>query len=180
LKKTQKTAKHFLNYTNISSGTKLIHLKMWLTIKFHNFLRSTSSILIVSTSETIYKIWISNLKTSHEFFNDKMISYQKIVNYKVLLHFKTYNFYIGGFFIRVSLKNSNFKIQTYFCMTKWFQTKTLSTTKFHNSSIPTTFMLVVFSFEVVFKIQILNFINSDVVFVDKMTSNEKVANYKIL
>jgi hypothetical protein len=41
-------------------------------------------------------------------------------------------------------------------------------------------MLVVFSFEVVFKIQILNFINSDVVFVDKMTSNEKVANYKIL
>jgi hypothetical protein len=32
-------------------------------------------------------------------------------------------------------------------MTRWFQTKTLSTTKFHNSSIPTTFMLVVF-FEV--------------------------------
>jgi hypothetical protein len=57
--------------------------------------------------------------------------------------------------------------------------KTLSTTKFHNSSIPTTFMLVVFSFEVVFKIQIL-FLNSDVLLVDKMTSNEKVVNYKIL
>jgi hypothetical protein len=55
----------------------------------------------------------------------------------------------------------------------------LSTTKFHNSSIPTTFMLVVFSFEVVFKIQILNFLNSDVVFVDNMTSNEKVVNYKL-
>jgi hypothetical protein len=41
-------------------------------------------------------------------------------------------------------------------------------------------MLVVFSFEVVFKIQILNFLNSDVVLVDNMTSNEKVANYKIL
>jgi hypothetical protein len=41
-------------------------------------------------------------------------------------------------------------------------------------------MLVVFSFEVVFKIQILNFLNSDVVLVDKMTSNKKVANYKIL
>jgi hypothetical protein len=41
-------------------------------------------------------------------------------------------------------------------------------------------MLVVVSFEVVFKIQNLNFLNSDVVLVDKMTSNEKVANYKIL
>jgi hypothetical protein len=39
---------------------------------------------------------------------------------------------------------------------------------------------VVLSFEVVFKIQILIFKNLDVVFVDKMTSNEKVANYKIL
>jgi hypothetical protein len=41
-------------------------------------------------------------------------------------------------------------------------------------------MLVVFSFEVVFKIQSFKFLNSDVVFVDKMTSNEKVVNYKIL
>jgi hypothetical protein len=41
-------------------------------------------------------------------------------------------------------------------------------------------MLVAFSFEVVFKIQILNFLNSDVAFVDNMTSNEKVVNYKLL
>jgi hypothetical protein len=41
-------------------------------------------------------------------------------------------------------------------------------------------MLVVFSFEVVFKIQIFKFLNSDVVFVDKMTLNKKVANYKII
>jgi hypothetical protein len=41
-------------------------------------------------------------------------------------------------------------------------------------------MLAVFPFEVIFKIQILIFLDSDVVFVDKMTSNEKVANYKIL
>jgi hypothetical protein len=41
-------------------------------------------------------------------------------------------------------------------------------------------MLVVFSFEEVFKILILNFLNSDVVFVDKMASNENVTNYKIL
>jgi hypothetical protein len=85
---------------------------MWPTIKLHNFSRSISSILIVSTFEAIYKILISNLKTSHEFFNDKMISNQKIVNYKVSLHFKIYNFYFGGFSIRDSLKNSNFKIQT--------------------------------------------------------------------
>jgi hypothetical protein len=50
-----------------------------------------------------------NLKTSHEFFNHKMISNQKVVNYKVSLHFKTYNFYFGGFFIRGNLKNSKFK-----------------------------------------------------------------------
>jgi hypothetical protein len=56
----------------------------------------------------------------------------------------------------------------------------ISTTKFHNSSIPTTFILVVFSFFVIFKIQILKFLNSDVVLIDNMTSNEKVANYKIL
>jgi hypothetical protein len=77
---------------------------MWPTIKLHNFSRSTGSILIVSTSEAVYKIYISNLKTSHEFFNDKMISNQKIVNYKVSLHFKAYNFYFGGSSIRGSLK----------------------------------------------------------------------------
>jgi hypothetical protein len=77
---------------------------MWPTIKLHNFLRSKSFILIVSTSEIVYKIWILNLKTSHEIFNDKMISNQKIANYKVSLHFKTYIFYFGGFSIRDSLK----------------------------------------------------------------------------
>jgi hypothetical protein len=41
-------------------------------------------------------------------------------------------------------------------------------------------MLMVFSFEVVFKIQNLNVLNSDVVFVDNMTSNKKVVNYKLL
>jgi hypothetical protein len=44
----------------------------------------------------------------------------------------------------------------------------------------TTFMLVVFSFKVVFKIQNFNFLNLDLILVDKMTSNETVANYKIL
>jgi hypothetical protein len=58
------------------------------------------------------RVRLQNLKTPHEFFNDKMISNQKVVNYKVSLNFKTYNFYFGGFSIRGSLKNSNFKIQT--------------------------------------------------------------------
>jgi hypothetical protein len=44
--------------------------------------------------------------------------------------------------------------------------------KVHNFSRPTTFMLVIFPFEVVFKIQNLNFLNSNVVFIDKMTSND--------
>jgi hypothetical protein len=83
---------------------------MWLTIKLHNFSRYTSYILIVSTSDAINKIWTLNLKTSHDFFNDKMILNQEIVNYKVSFHFKTYNFYFDGFSIRGSLKNSNFKI----------------------------------------------------------------------
>jgi hypothetical protein len=96
---------------------------MWLTIKFHNFLRSTSSILIDSTSEAVYKIWISNLKTSHEFFNDKMISNKKIANYKVLLHFKTYNFYFDGIFIRVSLKILNLKFKHSFAWQDDFKPK---------------------------------------------------------
>jgi hypothetical protein len=63
-------------------------------------------------------------------------------------------------------------------MTRWFQTKTLSTTKFHNSSIPTTFMLVVFRGR--FQNSNFKFFKSRRSFNDKMTSNEKVVNYKIL
>jgi hypothetical protein len=50
-----------------------------------------------------------------------------------------------------------------------------STIKLHTSSRPTIFMFVGFLFEVVFKIQNLNFLNSDIVFVDQMTSNEKLS-----
>jgi hypothetical protein len=78
-------------------GHKWFQLKMLSTIKLHNFSRFTTSILIVSTSETVYIIWISNLKTSHKFFYDKMISNQKKFNYKVSLHLKTYNFYFSIF-----------------------------------------------------------------------------------
>jgi hypothetical protein len=54
----------------------------------------------------------------------------------------------------------------------------LSNTKFYNFLIHTTFILVVFPFDVVLKIRF--FLNLDVVFIDKMTSNQNVANYKFL
>jgi hypothetical protein len=53
------------------------------TIKFYNFLRSTTFILIISAFEVVYKIWISNLRNSNVVFHDKMISNQKVINYKV-------------------------------------------------------------------------------------------------
>jgi hypothetical protein len=67
---------------------------------------------MVSTSQIVYKI----LKTLYEIFYDKMISNKKIVNYKVLLHFQTYNF--------ISMKK-------------------LSTIKSYNFSRSTKFILVV-------------------------------------
>jgi hypothetical protein len=57
------------------------------TTKFHNFSRSTTFILVVSPSEVIYKIWISNLKNADVVFHDKMISNEKVINYKVSLTF---------------------------------------------------------------------------------------------
>ena len=53
------------------------------TTKFYNFLRSTTFILVVPSSEVIYKIWISNMRNSNVVFDDKMISNEKIINYKV-------------------------------------------------------------------------------------------------
>ena len=58
--------------------------------------------------------------------------------------------------------------------------KKLSTTKLHNFSISTTFDMVISPFEDILKIEILNLRNSNIVFLDKMTSNEKVVNYKVV
>jgi hypothetical protein len=58
-------------------------MKMLSNLKLHNFSRSTTFIIIVSSSEVAYKIWILNLKISNIFFYDKMVSNQKNVNYKV-------------------------------------------------------------------------------------------------
>jgi len=53
------------------------------TTKFHNFSRSTTFLLKVFPSEVIYKILISNLRNSNVVFDDKMMSNEKIINYKV-------------------------------------------------------------------------------------------------
>ena len=57
--------------------------------------------------------------------------------------------------------------------------KKLSTTKLHNFLRSTTFVLVVSPFEVILKIQILHLRNSNIVFLDKMTSNEKLSTTKL-
>ena len=49
----------------------------------YNFFGSTAFILVVSLSEVVWKIQISNLRNSNIVFLDKMISNQKIVNYNV-------------------------------------------------------------------------------------------------
>ena len=77
---------HILSKTEhelIVWGLKRIQINKLSTIKFHNFSRSTTFILIVSPSEVVYKIWISNLRNSNVVFVDKMISNKKVVDYKV-------------------------------------------------------------------------------------------------
>ena len=64
-------------------GPKLIQIKKLSTTKFYNFSRSTTFILVVSPSDVTYKIWISNLRKSNVVFHDKMISNEKVINYKV-------------------------------------------------------------------------------------------------
>ena len=63
-------------------------------------------------------------------------------------------------------------------MTRWFQIKKLSTKKFYKFSRSTTFILVVYPSEIVYKIWILNLKNSNVVFDNKMISNKKLSTTK--
>jgi hypothetical protein len=57
--------------------------------------------------------------------------------------------------------------------------KKLSTTKLHNFSRSTTFVLVVSPFQVILKIQMSNLKNLNIVFLDKMTSNKKLSTIKL-
>ena len=124
--------------------------EIWPTIKLHNFSRSTSSILIVSKSEAVYKILISNLKTSHEFFNNKMISNQKIINYKVSLYFKTYNFYFGDFPSEVVWKIQILKFKHSFAWKDDFKLKHCQLQSFITLQYLQLSCWWFFSFEIVF------------------------------
>jgi hypothetical protein len=66
-----------------------------------------------------------------------------------------------------------------FLGSKRLQIKNLSCTKFHNFLRYTTFMLEVFSFEVVNKIWISDLRDSNLNFIDNIISNKKVLNYKV-
>jgi hypothetical protein len=59
-------------------GPKWIQIKKLSTIEFFNFSRSTIFILVVSPSEAVYKIWISNGRNSKAVFYDKMILNKKL------------------------------------------------------------------------------------------------------
>ena len=93
---------------------------------------------------------------------------------------KTFILVVSPSEILRSFEKSKFwEIQTYFSLTRWFQIKKSSTTKFHNILRSTTFILVVSLSEVTYKIWISNLRNLNVVFHDKMILNEKVINYKV-
>ena len=80
-----------------------------------------------------------------------------------------YNFHFGGFSIWGRLKNSNFKFEKFKHSFSWQddpKSKKFSTTKLYNFLRSTTFILIVSPSEVVWKIQILNLRNSNVVGVD--------------
>jgi hypothetical protein len=59
-------------------------MKRLSTTKLRNFSISTTFVWVISLFVDILKIKISNLKNSNIVFFDKMISTEKVVNYKVV------------------------------------------------------------------------------------------------
>jgi hypothetical protein len=47
---------------------KRIQMKKFSTTKFYNFLRSTTMVLVISQSEVIWRIWISNVRKFNHIF----------------------------------------------------------------------------------------------------------------
>ena len=83
------------------------------TTKLHNFSISTTFILVVSPSEVIYKIWISNLRNSNVVFDDKMISNKKNYQLQSFITFWDLQLSFWWFFQTRSLekvKKFNFKL----------------------------------------------------------------------
>ena len=107
-------------------------MKKLSTTRFYNSSRSISLVLVISSSEVIWRIWISNgRKFNHNFswvndFNLKSCQLQIWTTFWGLQHL----FWV--FRHPRLFENSNFK---------WFQMKKLSTTKLHNFSRSTNFVL---------------------------------------
>ena len=76
-------------------GPKQIQIKRLSNIKFHNFSRSTTFVLVLFPSDVVYKIWISNLRSSNVLFIDKMISNLKKSTTKL------FNFWRSTIFILI-------------------------------------------------------------------------------
>ena len=85
--------------------------------------------------------------------------------------------YLVWIFVLLILCLSDFKMSIW--DPRQIQMKKLSTIKFYNLLRSRTFILVVSPSKVVYKIWISNLRNSNVVFYDKMISNEEVVNYKV-
>jgi hypothetical protein len=107
-----------------------------------------------------------------------MNSNEKVVDYKVQWLFETYNFHFSSFSSEIIYKIWvwNLRTSNIFLYDKMISNKKLSIIKLHNFLRPTTWILVVFPFETVWKIRNLN---SNIVLHDQMISNKKVANYKV-
>jgi hypothetical protein len=149
---------------------------MWSTIKLHNFLRFASSILIVSTSEVVYKIWISNLKSHTKFSMIRWFQIKKLSIKKFHYISRPTTFILVVFPSEVVSKIQILKFKRFAWQDdfnpKHYQLQSFIILQYLQLSCWWFFLSRSFSK--------LIFLNLDVVLIDMMTSNEKVANYKIL
>jgi hypothetical protein len=100
-----------------------------------------------------YKLFVWDRKRIQR----KKLSTTKLITFEVL------QLLFWHFFIRGSLQNLNFKfdiLRFNFWEPKWVQIKKLSTTKSYNFYRSITFILLVLSYEVIWKTQKINDINN--------------------
>jgi hypothetical protein len=129
-------------------GPKRFQIKNLSTIKFHNFSGSTTFILVVSPSEAVYKK-LNSFKPGYRWQDDFKLKTCQLQSFIIYCDLQLSYW---SFLNPRSFKKwiSNFELfQTGFGLTRWFQIKNLSTTKFHNFFWSTTFILVICSYNIV-------------------------------
>jgi len=132
------------------------------TTKFNNFLRSTNFVLVISPSEVVWKIRISNVRKFTWLFLDRWFQMKKSSTIK-LHNFLELQLLFWLFLHPRSFEKFEFQMWAKsrdFFMDRWFQMKKLSTTKLYNFLRSTSFVLVVSPSEIVWK-----FWTSNVIFV---------------